>query len=106
MVAACIKAETGVGPSMASGSQIWSGNCADFPMAPINRPTPARVRVVPVSIPLATPSNMWLKVKEPIPVYINIIPIKNPISPTRLVRNAFLAASAAESFSNQCPISR
>ncbi len=34
IVAAWINAETGVGPSMASGSQTCSGNCADFPIAP------------------------------------------------------------------------
>ncbi len=34
MVAAWIRAETGVGPSMASGSQTWSGNCADLAAAP------------------------------------------------------------------------
>ena len=36
MVAAWISAETGVGPSMASGSQVCSGTCADLPMAPMN----------------------------------------------------------------------
>ena len=36
MVAAWIRAETGVGPSMASGSQVCSRNCADLPMAPMN----------------------------------------------------------------------
>ena len=30
IVAACIKAETGVGPSMASGNQVCNKNCADF----------------------------------------------------------------------------
>ena len=39
-------------------------------------------------------------------VYNNIMPIKNPISPTLFVKNAFLLASAALSFSNQCPISK
>ena len=34
MVAAWIRAETGVGPSMASGSQVWSGTWADFANAP------------------------------------------------------------------------
>ena len=34
MVAAWINAETGVGPSMASGSQTYKGICADFPQAP------------------------------------------------------------------------
>ena len=34
MVAAWMSAETGVGPSIASGSQVCSRNCADLPMAP------------------------------------------------------------------------
>ena len=34
MVAAWINALTGVGPSMASGSQTCSGNCPDLPAAP------------------------------------------------------------------------
>src|SRR3990172_3758657 len=37
MVAAWINAEIGVGPSIESGSQTCSGNCAHFPMAPMNR---------------------------------------------------------------------
>ena len=37
MVAAWMSAETGVGPSIASGSQVCSRNCADLPMAPMNR---------------------------------------------------------------------
>ena len=36
MVAAWIRADTGVGPSMASGSQTYSGICADLPVAPKN----------------------------------------------------------------------
>ena len=36
MVAAWINADTGVGPSMASGNQICKGNIADFPAPPIN----------------------------------------------------------------------
>ena len=34
------------------------------------------------------------------------MPMKKPKSPTRLVRNAFLSASAADCLSNQKPISR
>src|ERR1700757_1149999 len=37
MVAAWISAEIGVGPSIESGSQTCSGNCADLPIAPMNR---------------------------------------------------------------------
>src|SRR5271168_709553 len=36
IVAAWIRAETGVGPAIASGSQVWSRNCADLPIAPMN----------------------------------------------------------------------
>ena len=36
MVAAWIRAETGVGPSMASGSQVCRPSWADLPMAPTN----------------------------------------------------------------------
>nr|GFD58681.1 hypothetical protein [Tanacetum cinerariifolium] len=34
MVAAWISAETGVGPAIASASQVCSGSCADLPTAP------------------------------------------------------------------------
>src|SRR6266516_4018374 len=37
IVAAWISADTGVGPSIASGSQTYSGICADFPVQPRNR---------------------------------------------------------------------
>ena len=36
MVAAWIRADTGVGPAMASGNQVYNGNCALLPMAPTN----------------------------------------------------------------------
>ena len=37
IVAACNNALTGVGPSIASGSQVCKPNCADLPIAPINK---------------------------------------------------------------------
>ena len=39
IVAACINAETGVGPSIASGSQMCKGNIALFPAHPTNTKT-------------------------------------------------------------------
>ena len=36
MVAAWISADTGVGPAIASGSQTYSGICADLPVTPIS----------------------------------------------------------------------
>src|ERR1700733_1404589 len=43
MVAACINAETGVGPSIASGNQICTGNMADLPAPPANTNTNPQV---------------------------------------------------------------
>src|SRR3974377_568521 len=43
MVAAWMSADTGVGPSIASGSQTYNGNCADLPQAPTNRNRTAAV---------------------------------------------------------------
>ena len=37
IVAAWIKAEIGVGPSMESGNHTCKGNCADLPIAPMNK---------------------------------------------------------------------
>ena len=54
IVAACISALTGVGPSMASGSQEWSGNCADFPTAPANIPRAIHIATPEVSTPPST----------------------------------------------------
>src|SRR6201992_642412 len=41
IVAACISADTDVGPSIASGSQVCSGNCADLAATPSNIPMKA-----------------------------------------------------------------
>ncbi len=43
MVAAWMRAETGVGPAIASGSHTCSGICADLPVAPMNSSTPTRL---------------------------------------------------------------
>ena len=45
MVAAWIRAETGVGPSIASGSQVCSPICADLPIAPTNSSRQSVVRM-------------------------------------------------------------
>src|SRR5487761_898949 len=43
IVAAWISAETGVGPSIASGSQVCRPSCADLPIAPTNNRMQASV---------------------------------------------------------------
>src|SRR5215813_15464307 len=45
MVAAWISAETGVGPSIASGNQVWRPSWADLPIAPTNSSRQSKVSV-------------------------------------------------------------
>src|SRR5215212_1108094 len=49
IVAAWISALTGVGPSIASGSHVCSGICADFATAPPSRPS--AISVIAVHVP-------------------------------------------------------
>lgn len=56
MVLECKRDETGVGPSIAAGSQGWSPNCADLPVAAIIKPTRTGV----TSMPLASSRISWI----------------------------------------------
>src|SRR5262249_16794362 len=99
MVAAWMGAETGVGPSIASGNQVCSGNCPDLPQAPSSSSS-----VIATSIaadrwdaPAKTPS------KEVVPSVANIsmTASDSPTSPIRFITNAFLPAVAATGLVNQ-----
>jgi len=50
MVAAWIKADTGVGPSIASGNQVCKPICADFPIAPKNNKIQIRL-IIDIKLP-------------------------------------------------------
>ena len=114
MVAAWIKAETGVGPSIASGSQVWSRNCADLPIAPMNSS-----RQVIVIASTSRPKTWIVLCARPGAAAKIVIegdrigqqktrkmPSAKPKSPTRLTTKALIAAALAEGFSYQKPISR
>src|SRR5450432_2129481 len=111
IVAACINAETGVGPSMASGNQICNGNIADLPAPPANTKTSPQVNAdtpkkdalpiaidqddcalvnLSISIPTSSVSALNAKMR---------IPIKKPRSAKRVTINAFLEAATAEGLS-------
>ena len=106
IVAAWISALTGVGPSIASGSQTCSGNCPDLPIAPRNISTAASV-IVPAGIsPAVSISKIWSISKLPVALNSTRMPISSPTSPIRVVTKAFLAASRAEGRSHQYPINR
>src|SRR5262245_42468148 len=88
MVAAWISADTGVGPSMASGSQTYSGTCADLPVAPKNMsseialstPNPA---VSAWNCPLCSTEFTSVNRTVPSTDSISNMPSTNPASPTR-----------------------
>jgi hypothetical protein len=127
IVAAWIRAETGVGPAIASGSQTYSGICADFPMAPTNRHSPASVRspqvgkagrkesafgsvtvceamlsmLADIARNSMVGSPAWKKAQKS-----RKIPTRNPKSPIRFTTNAFWPHIALWSSRYQNPIRR
>src|SRR6266516_5589516 len=104
MVAAWISADTGVGPSMASGSQVCNGNCPDLPQAPSSSSSP-RASATPEDSRLALPNTPANDV-VPRVANISMMASDRPASPTRLTMNAFFAAVAAAGRPNQNAISR
>ena len=115
MVAAWMRAEIGVGPSIESGSHTCSGNCADLPIAPMNRQMQATASTghsapqgpgMVVSANPAAAANTASYCSEPVYMNRHAMPSRNPRSPTRLTRKAFRLARIADSRSNQNPISR
>ena len=104
MVAAWISADTGVGPSIASSSQACSGTCADLPQAPSSSSRPSAFMVASLA-PLEE-ALITVKLVEPKVTNVSMIASDMPMSPTRLITNAFLAAAAAECLCCQKPISR
>ncbi len=103
MVAAWISAETGVGPSIASGSQVCSRNCADLPIAPMNRSRQMRVSASACQpkklmvLPVSDGACAKMVSRSIAPVIMNTakIPSAKPKSPTRLTTNALIAAAFA-----------
>ena len=114
MVAAWIKAETGVGPSIASGSQVWRPSWADLPQAPMKRRMQSRVIVStrPPKKPMVEPAMCGAAARiagiETVPKTRKVpkMPREKPKSPTRLTMNAFKAAALADGLWYQKPISR
>ena len=108
IVAAWISADTGVGPAIASGSHVYSGNCADLPIVPPNISSAAHVTSSVEMCPPATVSLItWMfEVVMPVAYTSAKMPNMNGTSPTRVVRNALIAAEEFSLSSYQCPISR
>src|SRR3954463_2995297 len=97
IVAAWISAETGVGPSIASGSQTWSGSWADLPTAPASSSSEIAVATLFDSngAPSAPDANRVRKWSDPKLIQIRLIQSSITAAPIRVVTNAFFAADAA-----------
>src|SRR5215475_13592043 len=98
MVAAWINAETGVGPAMASGNQVYSGICALFPVAPRNNNKV--ITVISPGVKLYVFENTSEKVVLPVFAMIQNIAIKKPRSPIRFITKALLASLSYSMFLN------
>src|SRR5579883_1791084 len=101
IVAAWISADTGVGPSIASGSHVCSGSCADFAAAPMKRKTHVQNSHGSSACGLAKTSP-----NETDPIRAKMMKIANimPTSPTTLMTKALRAAATADGLKNQKPI--
>src|SRR5437867_10088311 len=108
MVAAWMSADTGVGPSIASGSQTNSGICADLPVAPTNSRSVINDSGPNVAsgLNIATDREMSWKSRVPKRWNASRIPRMKPKSPIRLTMNAFFPASDADFFWYQNPTSK
>ena len=93
-MAAWIRAETGVGPAIASGSQTYSGNCALLPIVPPNSRSAAAVTSIVETCPEATVLLItWMfEVVMPVAKISAKIPNVNGTSPIRVVTKALIAA--------------
>src|SRR3954463_2873073 len=99
IVAAWMRADTGVGPAIASGSQTYSGSCADFPHAPTKSSSTIAVAVTCGIEPAFSSTSE--DCSDPTAWKIRNIATMKPQSPMRLVTKAFLPADALASFENQ-----
>ena len=114
IVAAWISAETGVGPSIASGSQVCRPSCADLPIAPMNSRIHSVVNAcaskprnsIVASALSGAAAKMVSKLMELNIRKTPMMPSAKPKSPTRLTTKALMAAAFASGFSYQNPISR
>src|SRR4029450_13787972 len=105
MVAAWMRAETGVGPAMASGSQVWRMNWPDLDMTAAIRQHDAMSSVLWPTLPSSAATLVSMMSKLPTVQNSRITPMIRPTSPTRLVMKALRAAWLLAFSSHQGPIS-
>ncbi len=100
-----MRAETGVGPAMASGSHVWSGNWPLLPMMAMNSAIAAHISTVWEASGDSAQRLVARMLKLPGPKNRIEMPTSRPMSPVRVVQNALSAALELGFSSHQCPIS-
>jgi hypothetical protein len=98
IVAAWIRAETGVGPSIASGNQVCNPNCADLPTQPMNKRIDTNVRLSTSKLQknklVPARSGAQAKAGAKLTVWQSekraIIPSASPTSPILFISIAFI----------------
>ena len=101
MVLECNRAETGVGPSIAAGSQGWRPNWADLPVAARIRPRRGRVRSMSLAAAIICCISQEFRF-----IAIQAILRISPTSPTRLYKTAWRAAVFASARPYHQPMRR
>ncbi len=104
MVAAWMSALIGVGPAIASGSQVCSGTWALLPATPASRSIVAATSV-PADISGTFASTSAMR-KLPAAPPSTKMPNRKPTSPRRVTRNALTAARELPRSSHQWPMRR
>ncbi len=101
-----MSALTGVGPSIASGSQVWSGSCADLATAPPSRPSATRFTSQWFEARPGARAKTVSKFSEPVCWMSRKSASAIVASPKAFMTKAFFAAAIALGRSCQKPISR
>ena len=98
IVAACMSAETAVGPVIASSSHSFRGNWADFPTAPPKSSTAAGTSRPCAAIEVAHVVSFKSSLNPNVPANANIknMPASIIISPIFVMMNAFMPACVGE----------
>src|ERR1044071_911059 len=101
MVAAWIRADTGVGPAMASGNHVYNGICALLPVAPTN--SKRVITVISVLLNLSRAAVVKISLYETVSslAISQNTAIRKARSPIRFIIKALLAALLYSGFLNQ-----
>ena len=114
MVDECKSELTGVGPAIASGNHVWSGNWPLLPIQAMKSATAPTVIAAWLGSPVNAHAESPRMLNPETPKFScvhelalknkTLVPTKRPMSPVRVVKKALSAARLFAPSSHQCPI--